>query len=138
MDDLSRKISEILSDPEAMQQIRGLTGLLSSAGSSAEKSTDTFGTDDSSSVSASEEKESSYSNIFPGGLPEQGLMDILMKVVPLMQSYGKEDDRTRLLRALKPFLSEERSKRVDGAIRLLGVLRFLPLLKSSDINLFGS
>ena len=28
MDDMSRKISEILNNPEAMEQIRGLTGLL--------------------------------------------------------------------------------------------------------------
>ena len=28
MEDLSRKISELLSDPHALEQIRGLTGLL--------------------------------------------------------------------------------------------------------------
>ena len=50
---------------------------------------------------------------------------------------GTEDDSTRLLRAVKPFLKEERARRVDGAIRLLSIMKILPLLKNSGTDLFN-
>ena len=52
-----------------------------------------------------------------------------------MKSMDREDDSTRLLRALRPFLHEERSRRLDGAIRLLGIMKVLPLLKGAGLEL---
>ena len=44
-------------------------------------------------------------------------------------SFNEENDSTRLLNALRPFLSEKRRVRIDGSIRLLSLMRILPLLK---------
>ena len=38
-----------------------------------------------------------------------------------------------LLRALRPLLSHARQKKVDEAIRILQMLRLLPLLKESGV-----
>ena len=45
----------------------------------------------------------------------------------------KDDDRTRLIKALKPMLSDERQKRADEAIRLLQLASMLPALQQSGI-----
>ena len=50
---------------------------------------------------------------------------------PLLSQAGQEDDATRLLRALRPLLGHARQKKVDEAIRILQMLRLLPLLKES-------
>jgi len=60
-----------------------------------------------------------------------------MKVAPLLPAIGQEVDNTRLLHALRPLLGPERQKKLDEAIKLLQLMRVLPLLKSSGLfNLF--
>ena len=61
---------------------------------------------------------------------------MFMKLAPMLQSANREDDSTRLLKALRPFMHEERAARIDGAIRLLGIMRMLPLLKGAGLSLF--
>lgn len=122
MEDISRKISELLSNPETMEQIRGLTGLLGQTG------------ERNSSVQNSKTENTTMSSM--GNIMNPDMLNTVMKVAPLLQSAGNEDDSTRLLRALKPFLSEERGRRVDGAIRLLGFMRIIPLLKNSGMEFF--
>lgn len=117
MEDISRKISELLSDPEALEQIKGLTGMLGQ---------------NNTVQSQPESKEQPNIN-----MPDASMLGTVMKLAPLMQSVGQEDDSTRLLKALKPFLHNERSKRVDSAIRLLSIMKMLPLLKNSGLDLFG-
>lgn len=123
MEDLSRKISELLSDPQALEQIRGLTGLL---GQTQEKS------EQPEHKETPDTAEPSFS-----GMPDPNMIGMIMKFAPLLQSAKEEDDSTRLLKALKPFMHDERSKRIDGAIRLLGIMKVLPLLKSAGPGLFG-
>lgn len=61
--------------------------------------------------------------------------DDLKRVMSLISRFKNqgEDNRTRLLLALKPILSEERAKRVDGAVKLLKLIQLLPLLKETDL-----
>lgn len=61
--------------------------------------------------------------------------DDLKRVMSLITRFKNqgEDNRTRLLLALKPILSEERAKRVDGAVKLLKLIQLLPLLKETDL-----
>ena len=64
-----------------------------------------------------------------GGI-DPSMLSMIMKFIPLMQSVNAEDDSTRLLRSLRPFLREERALRLDSAVRLLGIMKLLPLLKN--------
>ena len=110
MDDLSAKLSEILSDEESMKKVRSLAeNLLSSNGE--------------------EEKGGDF------GLSGEEATKIL-SVLGRLKSKP-DDKRTALLSALRPNLSPEKQKKVDNAIKLLKLIDMLPLLKESGLlNLF--
>jgi hypothetical protein len=58
---------------------------------------------------------------------------MMTALAPLMSSYSAEDETSALLKALRPFLSEEKSKRLDQAQRMIKLLRLIPLLKESGL-----
>ena len=53
----------------------------------------------------------------------------LMKFLPVISDMNKDDDTTRLLKALKPFLSEERRSKLDEATRILRLMKLLPVIR---------
>lgn len=109
MDDLSEKLSALLSDPNGMERIKDMAqSLLGSK------------TDEPPPPSASD-----------------GDIDIgqLTRILSLMKSTGGDDARVKLLMALKPNLSPERQNKVDSAIRILKLIELAPLLK--DMGLFN-
>ena len=53
----------------------------------------------------------------------------LIKILPAVKSIGCEDDTTRLLNALRPFLSCEKQEKLDKAEKMLKLFKILPLLK---------
>lgn len=119
--ELQDKITEIMSDPQAMENLKSMANEL-------------FGSGESGGASAAA----------PPAAPDGGgLLDgidpaALLSVVGSLKHSG-DDDRTRLLCALKPYLSERRRARVDGAIKILKLLSILPVLKEQGIlnNLLG-
>lgn len=119
MNDLTSQINQILSNPEMMEQIKGLSGLL---GQSAPEPVPP-----------------------PSAPPQPSPLDLLgndgmqtiMKILPLINQLRQEDDTTRLLRAIKPFLSPERQEKLEEAIKLLHIMKILPLLKNKGLlNIF--
>lgn len=60
----------------------------------------------------------------------------ITKLAPLFQKVQAEDDTTRLLRALRPLLGPERQQRLDQSIKMLQLMRMMPLLK--DAGLFSA
>lgn len=115
MDDLSQKISEIMSDPQALKQIQGLGEML--------------GLNNASNDVVHNTKDNS-NNVTPD------MMGMMTKLAPILGTLNKEDDTTRLLVALRPFLSAERRKKLDEAAKLIKVMKLLPLIK--DTNLLDS
>ncbi len=110
MDALSEKLSELLSNPEALSNIRSMAENL---------------------FDEAKEKEPPKEN--PMGNLDMG------KLMMLMNKLNKtaDDERTNLLRALKPHLSEERRERAEKAIKILKLIDLLPLLKDSGfLNIF--
>ena len=55
-------------------------------------------------------------------------------LMSIMKNISSKDERTELIKALKPFLSEEKQKRADEAIRLLKLVKIIPLLRELNIN----
>lgn len=51
----------------------------------------------------------------------------------ISQALSGDDDRTALLKALKPMLSEPRRQKADEAIKILKLIGLLPLLKDSGL-----
>lgn len=114
MDDIASKLSELLNSPGSMEQIKNLAGLLGGGETPAQ----------------SEPKQEQKSPL--AGL-DGDMMQMIVKFAPLLSSFRQEDDYTRLLHALRPLLGEARKKKLDEAIRLLQLIRLLPLLKGSGI-----
>lgn len=110
MDDITGKISQLLSDPQAMEQIMSLTSLLSPS---------------------NEEAPKQQSEPVKPALPafSDDMMKTLMKLMPLLSDIRQDDDTTRLLNALRPFLCEERCKKLDEAEKILQLIKILPVIK---------
>ena len=106
MDDLSEKLSGILSDPEAMREIASLASQLGV---------------DTSGVHTKPEPESQQND---------DMTAQLMGLMPMLGSLKQDDDTTRLLEAMRPFLSDERRQKLDKAKRLIRVMKLMPLLKN--------
>ncbi len=62
----------------------------------------------------------------PGGI-DPGMLAGLMQVLPLLQG-AEDNDRTRLINALKPMLSHNRRKKADEAIQLMKLFEILPFV----------
>ncbi len=121
MDDLTNKLTSILNDPEGMEQIKALAGNI--LGDS--------GIDLSSIMPQNKKPEASeFNGIFESISPEQ--IGTVMKV---MQAFNKsaDDDRTKLLLALRPHLSDRRRDKLDKAVKLLKLVSVMPAISESGI-----
>lgn len=108
MDDLNAKLQGILNDPAAMKEIAALASSL--------------GADTSGARQA------------PAPQPaDSGGLSAMSALMPLLGSLKSEDETTRLLDAIRPFLSEERRLKLDKAKKLIRIMRLLPLLREADI-----
>ncbi|MBE6833230.1 hypothetical protein [Faecalispora sporosphaeroides] len=200
MDDLSSKINELLSDPQAMQQLNSLAaslglgnstpnpptspgqnapagnnplqgldlsslaGLLGNAGSAAPgggnipQSPGAAGGLDTAKLGSLLSSLggagglNALSGLLGGGGGGGGLgaltgllgggvgggldsdtLQVVSKILPLLSTFRQEDNNTRLLHALRPLLGPERQKKVDEAIKMLSMLRLLPVLRGQGI-----
>ena len=111
MDDLTSRISELLSDEESVKQLTELANMLVSE----EKS---------------EKQEDQTAADAAGDQPDLGTV---LKLTSLMGAASCENKNTDLLLALKPHLGVEKQKRVDKAIKLMKLLAMWNILKDSGL-----
>ena len=105
MDELSEKLSSLLSDPQGMDKIKEMAqNLLGQTSNAPEPETDPD--------------------------PDRGK---IAKILSLIKGPSGNDDRVKLLLALKPNLSKERQQKVDSAIKILKLIELAPLLKDAGI-----
>ena len=114
MDDLNQQIQNILSDPQAMGQLQGLLRSLGGGqgDNQPQAAPASSGPDLSSLLGAlgggapqPAQNESSLAGVSPQAL------SMMTRLMPLLSQANREDDATRLLRALRPLLGEQRQKR---------------------------
>ncbi len=121
MDDMSQKLMSMMNDPEIMSKIQGLSGLLSQG---------------NHEQATPEPPQPSPPVPEPSSLPPE-MMNTMMKLMPIVNSLREDDETTTLLKAMRPFLSEGRQKKLDEGIRLIRIIKLLPVLKGTDMfNLF--
>lgn len=109
MDDISEKLSSLLSDPEGMEKIRNMA----------------------QNLLGSKPEESPKINNDDLDIDIGALTGILKK----MKGPAGNDSRINLLLALKPNLSKEKQAKVDSAIKILRLIELAPILK--DMGLFN-
>ena len=112
MDDLSEKLNQLLSSPEGMAKIKSTMEALS-------------GHLDAASPAPPSPP--------PPTVPDGPELNALTKLLPLLSGMGKENEDTRLLQALRPYLHGERAQRLEETMRLLQLARLLPLLQEQNI-----
>ncbi len=111
MDDLSEKLAQILNDPESMNGVRQMAQAL---------------------LSKQESPPANENLSLPDNpFDEQQMMQVLSIVNQL--KARKDDNRTALLLALKPHLSEPRQEKINTAVKLLKLIDLLPVLKQSGL-----
>lgn len=139
MDDLSKKLNDLLSSPDSMDKIRSAMASLGMDGGDDEPpapETDTGG----GMGDALQSLLAGFMNQPPekekpapaegGGLPD---LSMLTKIAPLMAGLNKEDENTALLKALRPYLHGDREKRLDDAIQIMKFMKFMPLLQDKGL-----
>lgn len=120
MDDFASKLGSIMSNPQMMSELKSLSSMLGLS----DAQNDNKANDNSNEVG---EK---------GGLLDASSTDtlsLITSLMPLLSGINKEDDTTRLLNSLRPFLSHERQAKLDGAIKLIKVIKLLPIIKETRL-----
>ena len=77
------------------------------------------------------------SSLAPSLMPSQAgtqSPQIPSGLLSIMQGINSSDEKTELIKALKPFLSTDKQQRADEAMRLLKLMKILPLLREININ----
>lgn len=113
MDDLNEKLNRLLSSPEGMAKIQSAMAALSGG-----------------QEAPSPAPPPPPSPREGGGLPD---MVALQRLLPLLSGMGQDNEDTRLLQALRPYLKGPREQRLDEAVRLLRLTKLLPLLQEQGI-----
>ena len=113
MDNISDILSSVLSDPEAMSKLKETAKQLG-------LDTDT---DSASEPEPPTPKKSESTNKSPD------LLSAINQLVPMLGKLQQEDDMTRLIHALKPYLSGNRLKKAEEADKIMTIMRVIPLLK---------
>ena len=111
MDDLNEKLNRLLSDPEGMAKIQSVMAALGGG------------------ASASAAPASAPPPAASAG-PDTA---VLTRLLPLLAGAGEENEDTRLLAALKPYLHGERARRLEESMRLLKLAKLLPLLQEQGV-----
>lgn len=133
MDDLAQKLSAMLKDPATMAQVQSIMGALGGNGSTPENPpASPQSTPQPAAAKPAENPLSALAGLSGSGLNAETL-GLVTRLAPMLASVKQEDDSTRLLHALRPLLSAARQKKLDGAIRLLQIIRILPMLRQSGI-----
>lgn len=114
MEDLNEKLAKLLSSPDSLSKIQSAMAALSTA----------------SPTEQPELPPPPPPPAVPSGLPD---LAMLGKIAPLLANMSREDDDTRLLKALKPYLHGQREQRLEETMQLLRLTKLLPLLQDQGI-----
>ncbi|MBR2406675.1 MAG: hypothetical protein IKB04_06560 [Clostridia bacterium] len=109
-DELSRKLDQLLNSPEGMDKIRSTMAAL---GLSANES----------APPAEPPPEA------PAAPLNSEMLSGLLGLAPMLGKLESDDQHTALLKALRPYLHNGREKRLDESIKLLQLMKLLPLLQ---------
>ncbi len=109
MDDLNEKLERLLNDPDSIAKIQATLSALGNESAPAEPSPP------------------------PPPAPTGPDLAALTKLLPLLTDSAQENEDTRLLMALRPYLHGDRVGRLDETMKLLRLAKLLPLLQEQGI-----
>ena len=133
MADLETTLSGILSDPEAVKKLQelGKSLGLSPEEQNIPKSPVKSAPESGFNLSALSSLLGNSSQSTQAS--DEGMMQKLTSFLPLISRMNHEDETTALLSALRPFLSQEKCRRLDDASKMLRIMRILPFIRNSGL-----
>ena len=117
MDDINKAISDILGSEEGRKNLQSVASMLGM-----ELPQNIVPAAPNPPQQQQQQQQSGLAGLDP---------QAIMKISQLMQRMNSDDDNTRLLKALRPHIHNQ--KKLDEAIRILQLLSLLPALKESGI-----
>lgn len=116
MDNITDKLSELLNDPEGIKNLQNMAQSIlgGDVGGDAVLPQNLYEKD---------EEDDLLSNIDVGKM-----LTVINRV-----KQNRTDNRTGLLKALKPHLSKNRQERVDKVVKILKIIDILPILQESGL-----
>ncbi len=118
MDDLAQTLLSFINNPANKEKIEKIKENFMNAKSEQEA------TEIKKDISPN---ESATPNISPDTLKT------ISKIIPLISSAKKEDSSTKFLAALRPLLSEKRRLKLDESVKIMQMIKILPLLKDKGL-----
>ena len=115
MDDISKTLADLLNDPDSLNRVR-------------EMAENILGNQSGPSPPPETDSDSIFGDMNIDPVQIGKIMSVMSKL-----KSNRDDDRSRLLLALKPHLSPPKREKVDTAVKLLKLIDLLPLLKESGI-----
>lgn len=116
MDDLGEKLAELLNDPESLNRVR-------------EMAENILGNNTAKNQT---QPEPDLGSLFGNSDIDPSQISKIISIMSRLKS-DKDDNRAKLLLALKPHLSVPKREKVDAAIKLLKIIDLLPFLKDSGV-----
>lgn len=145
MDGLEQQLSQLLSNPNSMKQLQSMISSLGLGGQQGSENTGgsgqpappppAQGSSSAPDLSALAGMLGALGNSGPAPAPASTTLagpdaiSMVTKLAPLLSQLNREDDSTRLLMALRPLLGEERRRKIDEAVKILQLMRLLPILR---------
>ncbi len=137
MDDLTGQLNKILSDPQSMAQIQNMMSGLGLGQNNPQQQNEAQPAPQNSNENIIQNLQNVFnqsnspqsSSAINGG----DMVAMMSKIAPLLGTIQQDDDSTRLLSTLKPMLSSERQEKITQAIRILQLMKLMPLLKESGM-----
>lgn len=125
MDDLTQTLLSFINNPENKEKIQKIKEEFMSSKSSKVEEKEKTGNS----------KNLNDSNNSNNGLPpiSPEMLSTISKVMPLIASAKKEDTSTRFLSALRPLLNEKRKLKLDESVKIMHLIKILPMLKNNGI-----
>lgn len=122
MSDIEDAVKGLLSSPEGMSNIMSLIGSLK--GASSNESSESSVSMQEAGAQQSPIDLSAFKGIDP---------KIISSAMKILGDYSADDDRIKLLLALKPHLNQERSERIDKATKIMRITKSI----HSAMDVFG-
>lgn len=114
MSEIQDKINQILSNPEALRQVQSLGEQLGLA-------------------NANPEPPKPKPKPVQPEILDDDILRTVTRLAPVMNSVKRDDDTTRLLNSLRPFLSREKQEKLDRAEKMIKFIRIIPFLKDNGL-----
>lgn len=124
MDDLNEKISRLLSSPDSLQKIQAAMAALGQVPANEPAPPIPSAPPPDTAPMRTNQTDSASPSLDIG---------VLTKLAPLLSSISQENDDSRLLHALRPYLHGDRAHRLDETVKLLQLTRLLPLLQQQGV-----